>query len=250
MNLPLAMEGVSEVPNIITFLYHYYQNSPWLGFLHHWDAVFFAFIISSLLGFIFYLGTRNMALIPSGFQNFLEWIADLFDYFITHVLGPDGKKYVPFLATLFLYILSMNLFGIIPFMKSPTASVNVTVGMAICVFALVQYSNMKNMGLKAFLYNLAGSPKDTVGWVIAPLMFPIELLTQISRPVTLALRLFGNIMGEKVLIGFFTILSITFLFFLPIQLPFVLLGVFTGVIQAVVFTLLSTIYILLSKDNH
>jgi F-type H+-transporting ATPase subunit a len=103
------------------------------------------------------------------------------------------------------------------------------------------------------LYHLAGSPKDAVGWMIAPLMFPIEILTQVSRPVTLALRLFGNILGEKIMLGFFALMGITLFYFFPIQTPFMFLGLLTGVMQALVFTLLSTIYILLSvphADEH
>jgi len=166
--------------------------------------------------------------------------------FITSVLGHDGAKYVPFLGTLFIYILSMNLLGLVPLMASPSSNLNITVALAICVFVMVQYLNIKNMGIKGFIYHLAGSPKNAIEWSIAPLMFPIELLTQISRPITLALRLFGNILGEKILIAFFAGVGVSLLYFFPIQTPFMFLGLLTSVMQALVFTLLSTIYILLS----
>jgi F-type H+-transporting ATPase subunit a len=109
--------------------------------------------------------------------------------------------------------------------------------------------NIKNMGVKGFLYHMAGSPKNAVEWMIAPLMFPIELLTQVSRPITLALRLFGNIFGEKILVGFFAMASITLFYFIPVQTPFMFLGLLTSVMQAMVFALLSTIYILLSVPH-
>jgi F-type H+-transporting ATPase subunit a len=143
----------------------------------------------------------------------------------------------------------MNLIGLIPLMASPTSNLNITVALAICVLIFVQYLNIKNMGWKGFLYHLAGSPTNAIGWAISPLMFPIELLTQISRPITLALRLFGNILGEKILLAFFTMVGITLLYFFPIQIPFMFLGVLTSFMQAMVFTLLTAIYILLSVPH-
>lgn len=243
-----AAKGVPEMPNFLTFVRQYAENPLVVNFLTYWESIIYSIFIAALISFLFFLGTRKKMLIPSGFQNFLEWIVEFSKNFVVSVLGPDGVKYVPFLGTLFIYILAMNLMGLIPLFKSPSSNLNVTVALAICVFVLVQYLNIKNMGVKGFFYHLAGSPKDTVGWIVAPLMFPIELLTQFSRPVTLALRLFGNILGEKILIGFFAVVGVT-LYFFPIQTPFMFLGLLTSVMQAMVFTLLSTIYILLSVPH-
>lgn len=245
----IAAGEVPGIPNIFTFVERYLGDSPWAESLHDWESVIFSLSIACAVSFIFYSGSRRKEIIPSGFQNFLEWIVDTFRSFIVSVLGKEGEKYVPFLGTLFIYILSMNLIGLIPLMASPSSNLNITVALAICVFVMVQYLNIKNMGLKGFLYHLAGSPTNTIGWLIAPLMFPIELLTQISRPITLALRLFGNILGEKILVAFFAMVGITLLYFFPIQIPFMFLGVLTSVMQAMVFTLLSTIYILLSVPH-
>jgi F-type H+-transporting ATPase subunit a len=249
----LNIPGGPEVPNLITLINDRYHDMPWAHYLLEWEDIFYSLFVAVLLSIIFHIGSRKREWIPYGLQNFLEWIVENFRNFVVGVLGPDGDKYVTFLGTLFVYILSMNLIGIIPFMKSPTSNINVTIALAICVFVLVQYLNIKNMGVSGFLYHLAGSPKNAVGWIIAPLMFPIEILTQISRPVTLALRLFGNILGEKIMVGFFVVIGTTMLYFFPIQTPFVFMGLLTSVIQAVVFTLLSTIYILLSvphTDGH
>lgn len=253
MNLFLAASGIPESITFISLLQHYFTDSKFIYYLKQWDSVFFSLLIAVVLSLLFHLGSRKKELIPSGFQNFLEYIVESFRNFIVAILGPEGESFVPFLGTLFIYILSMNLIGLIPLMKSPSSNLNITVALAICVFALVQYLNIKNMGLGGFLYHLAGSPKDTIGWLIAPLMFPIELITQISRPVTLALRLFGNILGEKILVGFFAAAAVTVFYFIPVQTPFMFLGLLTGIMQAMVFTLLSTIYILLSvphADDH
>lgn len=249
MNLILGIAGGPELPNLFTILHHRFKDASWAAFLHYWEDIIFSVIVAIILSLIFYLGSRKKELIPTGFQNFLETVVEGLRNFIVSVLGPDGEKFVPFLGTLFIYILTMNLIGMVPLFKSPSSNLNITVALAICVFSLVQYLNIKNMGLKGFLYHLAGSPKDTIGWLIAPLMFPIELITQISRPITLALRLFGNILGEKILVSFFAMVGVTLLIFFPIHTPFMLLGVLTGVMQALVFTLLSTIYILLSVPH-
>jgi F-type H+-transporting ATPase subunit a len=245
----IAASQIPKNPNILTFLSHYLQDSPWAKIIYDWESIIFSLFIGSVVSFVFYLGSYRQELIPSGFQNFLEWIVETFNSFIFGVLGEDGKKYVPFLGTLFIYILSMNLFGLIPLMASPSSNLNVTLALAICVFTMVQYLNIKNMGVRGYLYHLAGSPNSTLGWLMVPLMFPIEILTQISRPITLALRLFGNILGEKILVAFFAIVGITILHFFPIQLPFMILGLLTNIMQAMVFTLLSTIYILLSVPH-
>lgn len=243
-----AHSSIPTNPNILT-LVESHLGSKWAEYLYAWESIIFSFFIACIISLIFCLGSRKGEHIPNGFQNFLEWIVETFRSFTIKVLGSDGEKYLPFLGTLFIYILSMNLFGLIPLMASPSSNLNITIALAICVFVLVQYLNIKHMGWKGFLYHLAGSPTSTMGWLIAPMMFPIELLTQISRPLTLSLRLFGNILGEKILVAFFAVVGVTLLYFFPIQIPFMFLGILTSVMQAMVFTLLTSIYILLSVPH-
>lgn len=248
-------QGVPELPNFITLLYNRFQSTDWAQFLHQWENSIFSILIAALLSIVAYLGTRKKELIPSGLQGFLELIVENLRKLIISVLGPQGEAYVPFLGTLFIYIFSFNVFGLIPLMKSPTSNLNVTVGLAICVFCLVQYLNIKNMGPLGFLYHLAGSPKSLLEWILAPLMFVLELIAQFARPVTLSLRLFGNILGEDILIGAFAILGVVLLSSiqspvgLPLQLPVMFLALLTSLMQALVFTLLSAVYILLSTAS-
>src|SRR6202042_1609969 len=97
--------------------------------------------------------------------------------------------------------------------------------------------------------------KGFLGWALVPLMFVVELLTQFTRPITLALRLFGNVVGEDILIGAFALFGVYFLanydwpIVLPLQIPFMFLAILTSLMQALVFTLLSTIYISLSMPH-
>ena len=245
----LGANAIPKMPNFLTFLERYLEDSSWGEFIFKWESIIFSLLIGCLITIVLYMGSTAKEDIPKGFQNFLEWVVESLEIFIFGILGKDGKEFLPFLGTLFIYILCMNLFGLVPLMASPSSNFNVTIALSICVFFMVQYLNIKNMGFKGFLYHMAGSPNTTLGWVMVPLMFPIELLTQISRPITLALRLFGNILGEKILVAFFAIMGVTMFYFLPIQLPFMLLGLLTNVMQAMVFTLLSTIYILLSVPH-
>lgn len=251
---------VPELPNFISMLYHRFHNMPWAQFLHKWENVIFSILVAVLISIIAYLGARKKSLIPSGLQNLLELAVEQFRKLVLGILGSQGEKYIPLLGTLFIYILVMNLFGLVPLMKSPSSNLNITAALAICVFCLVQYLNIRNMGFFGFVYHLAGSPKDVIGWVLSPFMLALELISQLSRPITLALRLFGNVLGEDILIGAFALLGILMIanyhspIGLPLQIPFMFLAILTSTMQALVFTLLSTVYILLStphsEDKH
>lgn len=236
-----------EVPNAVSLVTrHLIHDHPWSDFLSTWESTLYTFVVGLLLCILFYFSAKTKQKIPHGLQNFVELMMESIQKIAVSIIGSEGKKHVPFLGTLFIYILSMNLFGIIPFMKSPTSSLSVTLGLSLCVFSYVQYLSIKNMGAKGYLYHLMGSPKGISGWILVPLMLPIEVITQLSRPVTLALRLAGNILGEKILIGFFALFGATWLMLFPAQTPVIFFGILTSFMQALVFTLLSTVYILLS----
>lgn len=253
---PILAEGrLPELPNFISLLYEHFPHAPWVIFLHNWQNVIFSIVTAAIVTLVFVIGARKREKVPKGFQNILELIVESFRGLVLNILGPDGDKYVPFLGTLFIYILSMNLIGLVPLMKSPSSSLNITVGMAICVFLLVQYLNLKNRGFFGLLYHMAGEPKGWLGWLMVPLLFPIELINQLARPITLSLRLFGNITGEEILIVAFAGLGYMVLGWidtpigLPLQVPFMFLALLTSTMQALVFTLLSTVYILLSTEH-
>jgi F-type H+-transporting ATPase subunit a len=245
-------EALPELPKFIELLHKSFPNSSWTIFLLHWENIIFSLFAASLVALLFYFGLRRSKLIPSKMQNFLEFILETFQKLVLGVLGREGEKHIPFLGTLFIYILSMNWFGLIPLMKTPSASLSITAALALCVFIYVQYFNIKHMGLLGFLYHLAGSPKNWITWLLVPLMIPLEVLTQLSRPVTLALRLCGNMLGEHILMGVFAMMGVLGLTVyllpvsLPLQIPFTFLSLLTGLMQALVFTMLSTVYIFLS----
>jgi F-type H+-transporting ATPase subunit a len=246
---------VPEVPNFFTLLHLLFGDSPLAFFLHGWDSVVFSLLLAAGLVWIFHLGTRKIEKVPTGLQNFLESVVSIFDKFVTEIIGPEGRKFVPFLGTLFIYILGMNWLALVPFMKAPSSNFSITVALALCVFGLVQYLNIKNFGFRGFLYHLAGSPKSAIEWALVPLMLVIELITQLTRPITLALRLFGNVVGEDILIGAFALFGVMLVgaqeipIGIPLQIPFMFFSIMTGFMQALVFTLLSAVYILLSMPH-
>jgi len=199
------------------------------------------------------MASRNPTMIPGKLQNVVEMVIEGLQDFIVSILGDkEGKKHVPFLGSLFVYILAMNLSGVLPLGKSPTASPNTTVALALCVFLYSNFIGLRKNGPIGYLKHLAGSPQSPVEWAFVPLMFPIHVLGEIAKPVSLSLRLFGNVTGEDVLLFAFCSLGVMALaaapwmpFGIPFQTPFILLAFLTSTIQALVFTLLSTIYILL-----
>ena len=131
-----------------------------------------------------------------------------------------------------------------------SSALNTTAALAVCVFLYVQWTGLRRLGPVKYVKHLAGDPQDVVGWCMVPLMLPLHIISELAKPVSLALRLFGNILGEDVLIGVFAGLGIAVLAFVhspvgvPLHLPFVLLALLMSTVQALVFTLLSTIYIM------
>lgn len=251
-----AHEGAPELPNFITLLYSRYGEIAFVHFLHVWENVVFSLLIILFLGLLAYFSSRRRALHPGKLQNFTEIAVEGLDNFICGILGPRGRKFTPFLGTLFIYILCMNFLGLIPGMKSPSSSLNTTVALALCVFLYVQFTGIKNLGLIGYIDHLAGNPRDFITWVLVPINLPIHIIGELAKPLSLSLRLFGNITGEDILIAVFVGLGVMAFSFinlpvgLPLQVPFIFLALLTGTIQALVFTLLSTIYFLLMLPHE
>jgi len=239
-----------EIPNFITLITHFMPEGPARQFLETWENALFAFVIVGLVGGLIAWGSRRLAMRPGRGQTFVEILIEGLEEMVCGVLGKEhGRRHLPFLGTLFIFILSMNLAGLVPGLKSPTSRFEMTFSLALCVFFMVQWTAIKSFGFFGYMYHLMNEPKDPIGWVLAPLMFFIEGIGEIVKPVSLALRLFGNIMGEDTLLGVFVMLgALTFAWSklpigIPLHLPFMLLAIIFGAVQALVFTSLSMIYI-------
>ncbi|MFQ5456444.1 MAG: F0F1 ATP synthase subunit A [Nitrospirota bacterium] len=251
-------KSTPEVANIITLLHEKWHDVSLIQFLHQWEDIFFSGIIIIILAIIAKMATREKKMVPGKFQNAVEIIVEGLDSFVCSVIGHDGRRYTPFIGTLFLYIFCMNMLGLIPGMKSPSANINTTLGLSFSVFLYVQYTGITRLGLIGYIDHLLGRPRDLVGFLFIPLMFPLHVLEEFIKPISLALRLFGNVTGEDSLIAVFLGIGIVILSFIhspigfPLQFPFMLLAVLTGTIQALVFSLLSTVYIsmMLPHEGH
>lgn len=233
-----------------------------------------AWFIAAVLMLAAWYGTRRIregdpeALDPRGLQNVLELIVEGFTRFSETIIGPQGPKYVPLIATFFVFILLNNYCALIPGFVSPTATLNLTLALALTAFCSVQYFAITQNGLGGYLYHFAGSPKDIIGWALAPLMFVLELLGECVKPLSLGMRLFGNIFGEDTVIAQLSLLALSlggwhivhghleqagawWAAFVPIQFPMMLFALFGGLVQALVFTMLTSIYIsLLTSHEH
>ncbi len=200
-------------------------------------------IVALLLILILGLASRKIQLVPSKRQSLLELTIEAFENLLVDIIGEDGKKYMPLIATIGLFILSCNLLGLIPGFMAPTSKLNVTAGCALVVFVYYHWQGIKSQGLFKYLKHFTGPIP-----LLAPLMLPIEIISHFSRPVSLSIRLFGNIFAEELLI---LVIASIIPFFLP--LPFMAIAIFTSVIQAFVFVLLASIYIagaVAHEENH
>jgi F-type H+-transporting ATPase subunit a len=228
--------GNGEHGSLLQFIYH-------LGF-PHWipDIVPMSWVVILLLTAISYFATRRMSRVPGKLQNMMELIVSALDGFVKGVVGPQyGPQFTPLIGTFFIYIFMLNILGLIPGFKSPTANLNTTAALGITAFILVQYHAIRIGGLKNYLMHFVGEPI----W-LAPLNIPVHVIGELARPLSLSLRLYGNIFGEDMVIIILAGLAATALpAFLPIpfQFPMMMFGLFTGFVQALVFSMLTAIYI-------
>lgn len=231
-----------ELPNLVSILADKIGKATHLGQqIILWENVIFSLIIVLIISLIAYFGTRKLRTIPGRLQNALELVFGGLDNFICGILGEKGRKFTPFIGTLFIYILFMNLFGIVPFMKSPTANWSTTLGLALCVFVYVQYTSFKELGFLGYFDHMMGRPRGILAFsvFIPVMMFILHIVSELVRPISLSLRLRSNIWGDEMLLG---VLSSFGLAGVPLMVFSAFLAILAAVVQAVVFSLLSTIY--------
>jgi F-type H+-transporting ATPase subunit a len=151
-------------------------------------------------------------------------------------IGEKGPRYLPLVGTIGLFIFIANQMGKIPGLMSPTANINVTLGCALTVWVYYHVQGVKEQGLFTYLKHFAAPPGAPL--FIAPIMLPIEVISHLSRVMSLSIRLFGNIFGEELVV---LILASIVPFLVP--LPMILLGLITSTLQAFIFVMLTMIYL-------
>ncbi|MDO8525768.1 MAG: F0F1 ATP synthase subunit A [Candidatus Omnitrophota bacterium] len=230
-----------ELPNIVTLLAERLKGSHISQFLLTWENIIFSLLIVSVIALGTYMASRKLSMVPGRLQNLFEMFVGGVDDFVCGIIGPHGRNYVPFIGTLFIYILCMNLSGLIPLIKSPSASWSTTLALAICVAVYTIYAGVKVMGLRGFIDHLLGRPRGIIAFsIFIPLMmFVLEIVSLIVRPISLSLRLRSNIWGDDMLLAVFAgfgLKGIPLLFFNS------LMAIVVSLVQTFVFCLLTTIY--------
>jgi len=241
--------GMIESPDILAILADKFPGNPFFKYIYLWEHVSYSLIIVLILGVLGYFSCRKKSLIPGRLQAAFEVLAEGLDNFVCGIMGPKGRRFTPFVGTLFIYILFMNLSGLIPFIKASTASWSTTLALALCVFFYVQYTAIKELGFLGYLDHLAGKPRGVLAFtIIMPLfMLFLHVITELIRPLSLSLRLRGNIWGDEVLISLLSGFGINGL---PLLFFNMLMAVLTAVVQATVFCLLTTIYFALVVSHE
>ena len=271
--------------NVHSYASELFAKDSVLGFFT--NSVLVALVVLSLVLWFARKATKNMTLVPHKAQNFFEFIVEFLYGQVEGIVGPKQAKLAfPLLGTLFIYILVSNWFGLLPgvgtigwgestgllsvkaasepLLRPPTADLNATIGLSVSAFLVWLFLTIKEVGVWGFIvhtFGPKGGLKGLMGIAVG-LVFLfvglIEIVSIIIRPVTLSIRLFGNIFaGENVLHTMSDLMANTgpvgsFLGSIALPLPFYFMELLVGLLQAIVFTLLCSVYIQLSTthDDH
>ncbi len=196
-----------------------------------------AFLASILLIVAALVIRGSLRLVPRGFQNFMEMIIEAILKLTDETIGHKwSRELFPFICTIFIFILTCNLMGLIPGFTAATGNVNTNAAMAVPVFFLYHYYGIRVHGVH-YINHFLGPIRSLAGLPLMILMFFIEIIGHIVRPLTLTVRLFGNMTGKHILLLVLAIIA-------PWIIPTAILGlgVLVSVVQALVFTLLSICY--------
>jgi F-type H+-transporting ATPase subunit a len=181
-----------------------------------------------------YIIKGKLKVVPGKVQSIVELIMESFMDLAEEVMGHKGRKFVPFILTFFIFIIISNALGLIPGLAPPTANLNTTLGLALIVFFTTHIVGVKEHGI-GYIKHFTGPM-----WWLAPIMIPIEVFGHLARPVSLSMRLFGNMMGHELLV---MVLLILMPYAYPLLVFVTVLGVLVVVIQALIFALLAMAYI-------
>lgn len=219
-------------------------DSPWfsIGPIPVDHLIVTEWVIIAIIGLIAFSATRNMQVVPRGLQNAFEWVITWCYDFFTQLMDKEhvAKKWAPLLTAYFLFILFSNYSGLIPGaahiegFQPPTSNWNVTMTLALFTFFAVHIAGFSEHGIHYLHHFISPSPA----------MLPLNLVEEIAHPLSLTVRLFGNIFGEEMIIAYL-------MFMAPFLVPSALMGLslLLGAIQAIVFTILSASYIAASTGE-
>lgn len=218
----ISAEMMSRLDNKISFVI------PILGGVPVPESVVVSWIVMAVLVLFSMIFVRNLQTEPRGMQLYIETAVSGMGNFFEGILGEEGKQYTPFLSTIALYIVICNLMGLFGF-SPPTKDLNVTAALAITSILLIEYAGIKSKGMKRFLKSFAEP---------TPVIAPLNILEVVIRPLSLCMRLFGNILGGFVVMELIKIVA-------PPILPVIFglyFDIFDGFIQTYVFVFLTALF--------
>lgn len=225
----------------------------WQALFPHWHVS--AHLLLSWLVMLLLIGmgfgvAGRLRLRPGRLQNLFEMVLDSIAGLTEQIAGPGGQRFLPLFATLFLFILCCNWIGLLPGFLSPTTNLNINAAMALVVILTTEYQSIRHKGLAGYLKHFCGPP-----YYMAPIFIVIRGMEIFTRPLSLTMRLFGNMLAKEIILGVLVYLITLFFFsgdlmsllLLPVPVILrpliILLGVLVGFIQALVFTALAMSYI-------
>lgn len=208
------------------------------GITLHIDTLYMTWIAMGIIIVISIVATRRIKLIPTGWQNMLEIVIEALMEQLEATVGPKGKKLAPLIITLFLFLLVSNWLGLVPGFTSPTNDINTALGLALMVIILVHILGAVNQGLFPYIKHFF-KPHFV--------FLPINIIEEVSKPITLSFRLFGNILAGEILI---IVLGMLVPYVIPTA--WLAFSVFVGLVQALVFTILTLAYLgnSFKEENH
>jgi len=201
------------------------------GFTFNWETLEMTWITMAIVLLIAFLATRSLAIVPRGWQMVVEIIVDWLHGQMDAMMGKSGRFLAPFIVALFMFLLVGNWLGLVPTMASPTNDLNTTLALAVTVIVMVHGIGIYKKGF----HYIAHFFQPVFIFVV------INIVEEIAKPITLACRLFGNIMAGEILI-------VVLLMLMPIWMPipavcWLAFSIFIGGVQAVIFTMLSMAYL-------
>jgi F-type H+-transporting ATPase subunit a len=217
-------------------------------------SLFTMWFVVALLLIVGILLTRGMKLLPGRGQNFIEWAYESLENWAVALGGIGARKHVPLFATFFLFILLSNWSGLLPFFgrieafRAPTSDVNVTLGLALVAFLYFHYQGFRALGVRGYLgkfFVFSGFKEGPGAGLIALFVGLIEFLLEFIKPITLSMRLFGNIFGGEVALGVITALTIAI-----IPIGMLSLELLLNFVQALIFSTLMLMYTIIAMEGH
>ncbi len=212
------------------------------------------FVITIVVLVVTWALSRGRAMVPGRGQNAIEYVWELLESFGTSLGGPATKPYVPLFAGFFLFILFCNWSGLVPpigkvsELRAPTSDLNVTIGLALVAFVFIEYQGFRKLGVGGYLGKFFpfGEFRNGIGaGAIALFVGLTELLLEFVKPVTLSMRLFGNIYGGEVALGVLTALTLAI-----IPMAMIGLEVLLNAVQALIFATLTLMFTLTAIEGH